>query len=233
VATTPATVPDVKATNGIHQQLHARNLLPAEHYLDSGYPSAETITTAQTFGVTLVTPVLLDQSAQARAGTGYDKTAFTIDFDTRQVTCPQGQTSSSWSPATQRGTDVVVGFTRTVCRPCPARTQCTTAKRGSRLLTFYPRDLHHALAAARTQQTSQNWNDKYKLRAGVEATINQTLDITGIRHARYHGHPKTRLQHVFSAVAVNLVRLHTWWTEHPLPTTRTSHLQRLDHALAA
>ncbi len=36
----------------------------------------------------MVTPALLNQSAQARAGTGYDKTCFTIDFDTRQVTCP-------------------------------------------------------------------------------------------------------------------------------------------------
>jgi len=63
--------------------------------------------------------------------------------------------------------------------------------------------------------------------------INQALDITGIRHTRYRGITKTRLQHLISATALNLVRLHTWWTEHPLPTTRTSNLQRLDHALAA
>lgn len=235
VATTAATVPDVKATTSIHQQLHERGLLPGEHYLDSGYPSADTIAVAaRTFGVTMVTPALLDQSAQARAGTGYDKTHFTIDFDTRQVTCPQQQTNTGWSPTIQRGTDViVVKFAGTTCNPCPARALCTTAKRGGRQLTFYPRDLHHALTAARTQQTSDSWQDKYKLRAGIEGTINQALDITGIRHTRYRGLPKTRLQHLFSAIAVNLVRLHAWWSEHPLPTARTSHLQRLDHALAA
>jgi transposase len=234
VATTAATVPDVKATTGIHQQLHDRRLLPDEHYLDSGYPSAETIATAASRGVTMVTPALLDQSPQARAGTGYDQTRFTIDFDTRQVTCPQGQTNTNWSPAVQRGTEViVVKFPASTCDPCPARAQCTTAKRVGRQLTFYPRDLHHALAAARTQQTSNTWQDKYKLRAGVEGTINQALDITGIRHARYRGLPKTRLQHVFSAIALNLVRLHTWWTKNPLPRARTSRLQRLDLALAA
>jgi transposase len=234
VATTASTVPDVKATTGIHHQLHDHRLLPAEHYLDSGYPSAETIATAATFGVTMVTPALLDQSAQARAGTGYDKTRFTIDFDTRQVTCPQGQSNTWWNPAVQRGTQViVVKFAGTTCGPCPARAQCTTAKRGGRQLTFYPRDLHHALTAARTQQTTDSWQNKYKLRAGVEGTINQALDTTGIRHARYRGIAKTRLQHLFSAIAINLIRLHAWWTEHPLPTTRTSHLQRLDHALAA
>lgn len=235
VATTTATVPDVKATTGIHHHLSQRGLLPGEHYLDSGYPSADTIAVAaHTFGVTMVTPALLDQSVQARAGTGYDKTCFTIDFDARQVTCPQGQSNTNWSPALQRGTEViVVKYAGTTCTPCPARAQCTTAKRGGRQLTFYPRDLHHALATARTQQATDSWQDKYKLRAGVEGTINQALDITGIRHARYRGLPKTRLQHLFSAIAVNLVRLHAWWTELPLPPARTSHLQRLDHALAA
>jgi transposase len=206
--TTPATVPDVNATIPIHHRLHHRRLLPTEHYLDSGYPSAHTITTARTtYGITLVTPAPLDHSAQARDGTGFDKTAFTIDFDTRQVTCPQGHTSASWSPANQRGTDVtVVKFAARSCDPCPTRVQCTTAKRGGRQLTLHPRELHHALAEARTQQTAKGWQDKYALRAGVEGTIHQAVTVTGIRRARYRGLTKTHLQHVFSAIAINLIR---------------------------
>jgi len=235
VATTAATTPDVKATTAIHHQLHEHQVLPAEHYVDSGYPSADTITTAsQIFGVTLVTPALLDQSAQARAGTSFAKTAFTIDFDTRQVTCPQGNTSANWSPTNQRGTNViVVKFATDTCRTCPVRAQCTTAKRGGRQLTFYPRDLHHALTQARTRQSTKDWQDKYKLRAGVEGTIHQAITITGIRHARYRGTAKTHLQHVFSATALNLIRLHAWWTGPPLQHGRTSRLERLALALAA
>jgi hypothetical protein len=44
---------------------------------------------------------------------------------------------------------------------------------------------------------------------------------------------KFHLQHTFSAVALNLIRLDAWWTGHPLDRTRTSHLAHLDHALAA
>lgn len=44
-----------------------------------------------------------DTSPQARAGAGFDRTAFTIDFDARQGTCLQGQTSSSWNPVTSAG----------------------------------------------------------------------------------------------------------------------------------
>jgi IS5 family transposase len=67
----------------------------------------------------------------------------------------------------------------------------------------------------------------------VEGTIHQAIAITGIRHARYRGLPKTRLQHAFSAIALNLTRLDAWWSNQPLDRTRTSHLARLDYTLAA
>src|SRR6266511_4263191 len=80
VATTDATVPDAKMADKIHQSLAARNLLPAEHYLDSGYPSAELIVGARaTYGIALITPVLLDTSVQARGNAGFQAAAFTID----------------------------------------------------------------------------------------------------------------------------------------------------------
>ena len=102
VATTEATVADAAMTTPVHQQLEERQLLPGEHLVDSGYPSAELIIhAARVFGITLVSPMLLDTSAQARAGAGYDKAAFAFDFDARQATCPQGIASSSWTPCRQ------------------------------------------------------------------------------------------------------------------------------------
>ncbi|HZD68852.1 MAG TPA: transposase, partial [Actinomycetes bacterium] len=71
------------------------------------------------------------------------------------------------------------------------------------------------------------------LRAGVEGTISQAVAVTGIRHARYKGQDKTHLEHVYSAVALNLIRLDAWWNGHALDRTRTSHLTRLELALAA
>jgi len=234
VATTASTVPDVKMTTAINQALGRRNLLPAEHYLDSGYPSAQTITDAAALGVTLVTPALLDQSPQARAGGGFDKSAFVIDWATRQAICPAGQTSTCWSPASQRGTEViVVKFGVGACGACPLRAQWTTAKRGGRQLTLPPQELHEALARARAEQTTKTWRDKYTIRAGAESTIHQATATCSIRRARYRGLPKVALQHVFTAAAINLIRLDTWWNTAPLDRTRSSHLTRLDHALAA
>jgi hypothetical protein len=235
VATTDATVPDAEMADKIHQSLAGRGLLPAEHYLDSGYPSAELIVGARAaYGIALITPVLLDTSVQARAGAGFQAAAFHIDWQSRQATCPQGQVSSSWSPCTQHGTHkIVVKFSGVTCGACPVRDQCTTAKRGGRQLTLNPRDLHDTLRQARTEQATKDWRADYALRAGVEGTIRQAIAVTGLRRARYRGLAKTHLEHVYSAVALNLIRLDAWWNGHPLDRTRTSHLAHLELALAA
>jgi transposase len=237
VATTDATVPDTKMTEPIHAALAGRELLPAEHYLDSGYPSAALVVDSlHRWGVSLVTPLLADQSRQAKQATGYDRASFTIDFDAQQATCPQGQSSTWWNPVTQRGTDaIVIKFAAATCRGCPVRDQCTrsASSRVGRQLTVPPREVHHAQLAARAAQDTPGWQARYARRAGVEATIRQGVAVTGMRRARYRGLPKTTLEHVYSAVALNLIRLHAYWNGHPLERTRTSHLSRLEHTLAA
>ena len=53
------------------------------------------------------------------------------------------------------------------------------------------------------------------------------------RRARYRGLPKTRLDHLYMACALNLIRMHAYWTGTPLDRRRTSHLARLEPGLAA
>lgn len=237
VSTTDATVPDARMTEKIHVALAGRGLLPAEHYLDSGYPSAAlVIESLSRWGVTLVTPLLADTSRQARAGAGYDRAGFTLDFDSEQARCPQGKTSTWWNAVTQRGSDaIVIKFAAGTCRTCPVREQCTrsTSPKYGRQLTVPPHGVHHAQQTARATQNTTDWQARYALRAGVEGTIRQGVAVTGMRRARYRGLPKTRLEHVYSAVALNLIRLDAYWNGHALDRTRTSHLARLDLALAA
>jgi hypothetical protein len=127
----------------------------------------------------------------------------------------------------------VVKFPAPLCQACPVRHQCTTTSRGGRQLTFRPRQVQQALDDARAQQKTKHWQTKYALRAGVEGTISQAVAVTDMRHARYRGLEKVHLQHVYSAVALNLIRLDHWWNGHSLDRTRTSHLARLEPALAA
>jgi transposase len=235
VATTDASVPDAAMTEPIHAELARRGVLPAEHYLDSGYPSADLLISSRAaYGIRLVTPMLADTSPQARAGDGYDRTAFTIDWDNQQVTCPQGQASTSWVPAAQRGTEViVVRFDRQSCAQCPVKAKCTTATRTGRQLTIRPRPVQEALDTARAEQTTTAWQARYARRAGAESTIAQSVKVTDTRQARYRGLPKTRLEHNFKAVALNFIRLDAWLNGVPIDPRHTSHLTRLDLTLAA
>jgi len=81
-----------------------------------------------------------------------------------------------------------------------------------------------ALRTALAQQQTKGWNTDYALRAGVEGTLRQALAVTDLRQARYRGLAKT---HLYSAVALHLIRLHAWWNG-PLDRTRTAHLARLE-----
>jgi hypothetical protein len=139
--------------------------------VDSGYPSAELIVGSRaTFGIALITPVLADPSPQARAGAGFDRAAFHIDWDAQQVRCPKGHPSASWSACTQRGTQaVVMKFPAPLCQACPVRNQCTTTSRGGRQLTVRHRQVQQALDDARAQQKTKHWQTKYALRAGSKA----------------------------------------------------------------
>ncbi|HEX2805467.1 MAG TPA: transposase [Kineosporiaceae bacterium] len=232
VVTTDATVTDNQMTPVIHDELAGKALAPGRHYLDSGYLSAALVVAeAARHGIALIGPLLADTSAQARAGAGYARADFTIDYDTETVTCPQGSTAASWTPCTQRGKDaIVVQFATADCGPCPAKALCTKGK--YRTLTVPPRDLAQAQAAARTAEKTIPFQADYARRAGVEGTMHQAASH-GARRARYRGLPKTRLDHVYMACALNLLRLHAYWTGTPLDRRRTSHLARLELSLAA
>ena len=232
VATTDATVTDNQMTAVIHDQLAGKALTPGQHYLDSGYLSAALVVAeAARHGIALIGPLLGDTSAQARAGNGYARADFTIDHDAKTVTCPQGSTSASWTPCTQRGKDaIVVQFATADCGACPAKALCTTGKH--RTLTVPPRDLAEAQAAARAAETTIGFQADYARRAGVEGTMHQAASH-GARRARYRDLPKTRLDHAYMACALNLLRLHAYWTGTPLDRRRTSHLARLELSLAA
>ena len=234
VQTTHAAVPDVALTRPVHDSLAAAGLAPGEHVVDCGYVSAGLLVASRLRGITLIGPLMTDRSAQARGG-GYTQEAFTIDWDHRQATCPQGTLSSQWAPLRKKdGTEAIsVRFPAATCRACPARDNCTTAVRTGRQLFIRPREIHEAVIAARAGQDSQHWKDCYKTRAGVEGTIAQATHVTGIRRARYTGLAKTRLEHIAAATAINVIRLDAWYTSRPIDRTRTTHIQRLDLTAAA
>jgi hypothetical protein len=240
VETTDATTDDAALTQAIHQRLAGRRLAPGEHAVDAGYISAGHILAARDdHGITLLGPVGADTTQASRGGTGQEpalaQAAFTIDWDARKATCPQGATSISWSDQRKpNGTPIArVYFALADCDPCPLRSRCTKAAHGrwGRGLTLLSREQHELLTRQRAEQQTPEWKARYNIRAGVEGTISQAVRATRLRRTPYHGQPKTHLASILSATAINLIRADAWLNGTPLGTIRVSHLTRL--ALAA
>ncbi len=225
VETTPATTPDDTMLPTIHAHLAERDLLPAEHLVDKGYTDARTLLTSQsTYGVTIIGPVADDPSWQAQAGAGFAKADFQVDWPGKRVICPQGQQSAKWVAGKDATGEAVVHvhFARSTCLACPVRPQCTKGVVEPRHLTFRTEALSSMLTTQRTYQQRPEFRERYRPRSGIEGTHSQAIKRCDLRHARYRGLPKTRLQHLIIAVAINLVRAVAWLAGLPRAKTRTS-----------
>jgi transposase len=225
VETTPATTPDDNLAAVIHASLAPRDLLPQEHLVDKGYTDADMLVASQhEYGVAIIGPVADDPSWQARAGEGFDKSQFLVDWGHQIVTCPMGKQSLSWLPNTYPKNGLVweVRFARRDCTPCVHRSQCTKAKQEPRILGLQAREHHEALQAARQHQTTDVFRRQYAARAGIEGTHEQAIRRCGLRQSRYIGLAKTHLQHIITATAINVARVAAWLEGTPRAKTRRS-----------
>ena len=113
------------------------------------------------------------------------------------------------------------------CQACAARELCTHAKDQPRRLVLPPRERYEALQAARAWYASEEGQEIYKRRAGVEGTLSQGVRAFGMRRTRYAGFEKVHLQNVAIAAAINVDRLVAWFDGRPRAHTRTSRFATL------
>ncbi|CCH30633.1 Transposase, IS4 family [Saccharothrix espanaensis DSM 44229] len=236
VLTTDATVNDAVVLDQIHNRLRDKDLLPAEHLVDAGYTSAELLLESQAeHGVAVVGPVRSNTTRQANGHKDFSTEAFEIDWSGKQATCPTGATSKYWTEGFDSGKRpaIRIRFATGTCAPCPVRDQCTSSHRYGRQLTIRPQEQNVLLERVRAKQATEEWKQRYATRAGVEGTIHQAVAVTGVRRSRYTSLAKTHLAHIFTAAAVNLIRLDAWWNGTPLAPTRISYVAGLDLPHAA
>jgi hypothetical protein len=85
---------------------------------------------------------------------------------------------------------------------------------------FPPRELRDLQLRVRTEQQTPQWKARYAVRSGVEGTVNEFTHGHGMRRCRYRGQGKAHVQHVLTAIAVNIERL------SGLPPTEEASLPR-------
>ncbi|MFC3573654.1 transposase [Streptomyces yaanensis] len=82
------------------------------------------------------------------------------------------------------------GSPRSDCRAYPDRTQCTTSATRPRSIAVLPRPLHEIQTRNRLDQQTEQWQRRYAIRAGIEATASstpRTRRLTTRFHALHEG----------------------------------------------
>lgn len=225
VETTLATMPDYHLTSVVHANLEKKGMLPRKHILDTGYMDAHNLVVSKRdYQVLLIGHPMPDTCWQARENKGFDLSCFQIDWQKRQVTCPMGKQSQAWYPDKDgSGQPMIhVGFSRQDCWVCPARENCTRARAQGRTLRLRPEAEHKALQHLRRVVKTEEFIAVYRKRAGIEGTLSRAVRKSDLHRSRYVGLRKTHLQHILTAVAINLARLAEWFLGVRSPQTRIS-----------
>lgn len=231
VATSEPNRHDNQLVPTIHRKLQGKQLLPELHLVDAGYMDSELLVDSRTdYAVTLHGPVQLNRRWQANTTGAYGIDDFAIDWEAKQVTCPDDKQSVYWSERKDKRNDndlIVVLFAKNDCLACEQRARCHRSDKQARSVAFKPKEKHEALQAARQAQQTSDWHAVYAKRSGIEGTLSQGVRAFGLRRSRYFGLPKTHFQHEAIAAAVNITRLAAWFDHKPRATTRVSRFARL------
>jgi hypothetical protein len=127
---------------------------------------------------------------------------FTFSTDGHVKACPQGHAPCLRKKKKERFSQA---FPLSVCEACPLVDSCQ-AKRGSKF--FFVRYTEKAMRIAKRRQyeASDAFAEKYRWRAGIEATMSQYGRLTGVKRLRVRGMKAVRFAAVFKALAVNIAR---------------------------
>jgi transposase len=235
VHTTPATVHEAQCTEPIQQALIDKAVPPQEHFVDAAYISSELLVHSRDEqGIILRGPTRPSQGWQTQVDGAYTIDQFAVDWDQQHVRCPQGHLSVAWweHGGGQGSRPIIVAFDKQTCGTCPVRPCCTRAKHTGRRLRLPSQDQYEALQAAQTWSASEEGQQLYKRRAGVEGTLSQGVRAFGLRRTRYGGLAKTHVQHVAIAAAINIDRIVAWLADRPRALTRLSRFAALAPANA-
>ena len=184
------------ATNALEQiQEAARNagLHVAQTLGDCAYGGAETRAAFADAKRDLIAKV------PAPPGGAFGKSAFQIDLDRSEVTCPAGHTSNDY--VTDKHGRKTFHFDA-FCQACPLREQCTKSKHG-RTISVHPNE--RELQQARQFQNTREGRAKLKRRLTVENALAR-LSQYGIGQARYFGRTKSKFQLTIACAVANFRR---------------------------
>jgi len=177
---------------------------PPVQYVDGAYISAQKLVQAAEEGRELIGPA--PPPATNNDGR-FTSDAFRVEVEQRRASCPAGHQSSQCSRLEEETTGRIsfrFEWDTATCAACPLRAQCIKATHKHRTLVVG--EHHTALQTRRQEQRTGPFKQRMKHRNAIEGTQSELVRGHGLRHARYRGLAKTKLQNYFTAAACNVKR---------------------------
>ncbi len=158
---------------------------------------------AEIEGRSLIGPAL---GAPQNNGGRFTSEDFQIEVENRKAICTAGRENTQCSRLEdQQSKKVTFRFEwGQLCADCSLRERCVGTEQKHR--TVAVGEHHTALQARRHEQKSESFKEQMKHRNGIEGSLSELVRGHGIRHTRYRGLAKVRLQNYFSGAACNLKR---------------------------
>jgi len=174
-----------------------KDLVPEQIQADSLYGSDDNCQQAKQLEVEVISPTM---------GTEKNDNCNLSDFqflsNGHLDRCPAGHQPTLRKKKKSRFSQ---GFECELCGSCSLSENCP-AKKGAKF--FYVRYTEKTMRITKRRQHEQTeeFRQKYRWRAGVEATMSQYDRLTGVKHLRVRGFKAVRFAAVMKAMAVNIVR---------------------------
>jgi len=205
IVTHPAYESDEAGAEKMEAEQAAMGLAkPPVQYVDAAYISTQKLLEAAQEGRELIGP------APGPGGPNvgrFGSDRFEVRVEERHAVCPAGQPNSQCSRLVEQATGKVsyrFEWDTATCAACPLRAQCIKAEHPHRTLVVG--EHHTALQTRRQEQGTPAFKERMKHRNAIEGTQSELVRGHGMRHARYRGLAKTKLQNYFTGAACNLKR---------------------------
>ena len=179
------------------EDLKERNISPKELLADSLYGSTSNCRKAmKEHGVEVIAPLMPGRRKY------FHLSQFSLDEQGRITSCPCGIAPQS-TRRTKNGFSVA--FLSEACLQCEKFAVCPV-KNGTRACYYRYKDKDIRMAHRRRYEESSAFKDRYRYRAGVEATMSEFDRRTGVKHLRVRGMKAVRFAAVMKAIGLNIFR---------------------------
>jgi hypothetical protein len=184
-----ALIPAIKSTA-------VQGLKPKELLADSLYGSDENCEQAAKEGVEVIAPVMgsVDDNKHSLKD-------FQISAEGLVTSCPAGKAPAKIS----RKKKISAAFYKSHCGRCPALRRCPV-KPGRKYYYLRYSMKEVRLAMRRQHEDTPEFREKYRWRAGVEATMSEYAKRTGVKRLRVRGLKAVRFCATLKALGVNIFR---------------------------